>query len=90
MYSTMEWMIDCGCTTTSMRSKPMSNSRWASMTSSPLFTRVAELIVMTGPIDQVGWASAISGVTSARSARFLPRKGPPLAVTTSLRTASGS
>jgi hypothetical protein len=31
---------------------------------SPLLTRVAELIVMTGPIFQVGWARACSGVTS--------------------------
>ena len=62
--STIEWMIDCGCTTTSIRSKPMSNSRCASITSSPLLTRVAELIVIIGPIDQVGWASACSGVTS--------------------------
>ena len=32
-------------------------------------TSVAELIVTTGPIAQVGWASACSGVTSASSAR---------------------
>src|SRR5664279_3515831 len=42
---TMEWMTDCGCTTTSMRSYAMSNSRWASITSRPLFTSVAELMV---------------------------------------------
>ena len=39
----------------------MSNSRCASITSRPLLTRVAELIVTSGPIDQVGWASACSG-----------------------------
>ena len=38
------------------------------MSSRPLLTRVAELIVTTGPIAQVGWASACSTVTSARSA----------------------
>ena len=38
------------------------------MTSRPLLTRVAELTVMTGPMAQVGWARASSGVTSASSA----------------------
>ena len=52
--STIEWTSLVGWTTTSMRSKGMSKSRWASITSSPLLTRVAELIVITGPIDQVG------------------------------------
>ena len=61
--STIECTIDCGCTTTSMRSSGKSNSRCASITSRPLFTRVAELVVTTGPMRQVGWASACSGVT---------------------------
>lgn len=86
--STIEWIYDCGWTTTSMRSKGMSKSRWASMTSRPLFTRVAELIVTTGPMSQVGWASACSGVTPASSSLSRPRKGPPEAVTTSLRTSA--
>ncbi len=86
--STMEWITDCGCTITAIRSMGMSKSRWASITSRPLFTRVAELIVMTGPIAQVGWAIACSGVTSASSARVRPRNGPPLAVRTSRRTSS--
>ena len=51
------------------RSKGMPKSRCASITSRPLLTRVAELIVTTGPMSQVGWASACSGVTSASSAR---------------------
>ena len=42
------------------------------MTSSPLLTRVAELVVMTRPIEKFGWASACSGVTSASSARLRP------------------
>ncbi len=37
------------------------------MTSRPLLTSVAELIVITGPIAQVGCASASSTVTSASS-----------------------
>ena len=86
--STIEWIICCGCTTTSMRSNGMSKSRCASMTSSPLLTSVAEFVVMTRPIAKFGWASACSGVTSASSARVRPRNGPPLAVTTSRRTSS--
>ena len=59
--STIEWMTDCRCTTTSIRSKPIPNSRCASISSRPLLTRVALLIVITGPMFQVGWASACSG-----------------------------
>ena len=44
-----------------------SNSRCASITSRPLLTSVAELIVTTGPMSQVGCASACSGVTSCSS-----------------------
>ena len=58
------------------------------MTSRPLLTRVAELVVTTGPMVHVGWARACSGVTLASAARPQPRKGPPLAVITSLRTSS--
>lgn len=43
---------------------------------------------MTGPIAHVGWASASAGVTWASSALLRPRKGPPEAVTTSLRTSA--
>ncbi len=80
----------CGCTTTSIRSKGMPNSRCASITSSPLLTRVAELMVTRGPIDQVGCASACSGVTSCSSSRARPRNGPPLAVSTRRRTSSAT
>ena len=84
--STIEWITDCRCTTTSIRSKPMPNSRCASISSRPLFTSVAELIVTTGPMSQFGWASAWSGVTSSSSARRRPKNGPPLAVSTSRPT----
>ena len=86
--STIECTTDCGWTTTSMRSSGRPNSRWASTTSRPLFTSVALLTVTSGPIDQVGWASASAGVTSASSARVQPRNGPPDAVSTSRRTSS--
>ena len=52
--STIEWICCCGCTTTSIRSKGTSKSRWASMTSSPLLTSVAEFVVMTRPHREVG------------------------------------
>ncbi len=87
--STIECTTDCRCTTTSIRSNPMPNSRCASISSSPLLTRVAELIVMTGPMFQVGCASACSGVTPASSARLRCRNGPPLAVSTSRLTSAG-
>ena len=38
----------------------MPNSSWASITSRPLFISVLESIVIFGPIDHVGWASASS------------------------------
>ena len=55
---TMPCTTDCGCTTTSMRSKSTPNSSWASITSRPLFMSVDESIVIFGPIDHVGCASA--------------------------------
>ena len=58
------------------------------MTSSPLLTSVAELIEITGPMDQVGWASACSGVTSRSRSADQPRNGPPDAVSTRRRTSS--
>ena len=61
--STIECTTLVGCTTTSIRSKGMPKSRCASITSRPLLTRVAELIVITGPMSQVGWFIASSGVT---------------------------
>ena len=83
---TIEWTIDCGCTTTSMSAYGTPKSRCASMSSRPLLTSVAELIVTTGPMSQVGWARASSTVTSASSSAVRPRNGPPLAVSTSRAT----
>ena len=54
--------IDCGCTTTSIRSYGVPNSQCASITSRPLFISVAESIVILPPIAQVGWRSACSTV----------------------------
>ena len=67
----------------------MPKSQRASMTSSPLFMRVAESMVIFGPMDQVGWLSASSGVIPAKVSRGRFRKGPPEAVRTRRRTSSG-
>ena len=45
-----------------------------------MFIIVAESMVTFGPIDQLGWASACFGVTSAISARLHDLNGPPDAV----------
>ena len=87
-YSTSECTIDCGCTTTCTCSGGTSNSHRASMTSSPLFMRVAESTVILAPIRQVGWFSASATVTRARSAAFMVRKGPPEAVSRMRRTSA--
>ena len=50
---------------------------------------VAESMVILGPIDQLGWASACSGVTAASSAAVRPRKGPPDPVRSSSSSARG-
>ena len=55
----------------------MSNSRWASISSRPLFTSVAEFTVTTGPMDHVGWASASATVMPASCSVDRPRNGPP-------------
>src|SRR5699024_3617762 len=86
--STMEWICCCGCTTTSMSWYGTSNSRCASITSRPLFTRVAELVVTTVPVVKFGCANAWAGVTAASSARLRPRDGPPEAVSTRRRTSA--
>ena len=59
------------------------------MSSRPLFTSDAEFSVFIGPMFQVGWAPACSGVTLSRSAADQPRNGPPEAVSTSLATSFG-
>ena len=57
--STIEWTIDCGWTSTSMRSAVTSNSHRASITSSPLFISVAESMVIFGPMRHVGMVERV-------------------------------
>jgi len=85
--STIEWIIDCGWTTTSMRSYGMANSRCASITSSALLTRVAELVVMSLPMSRSDGPAPPSGHVGHLLAER-PRNGPPLAVRISRRTSS--
>src|SRR5699024_12850207 len=70
------WMMDWGCTVTSISEASISKSKVASMSSSPLLTKVAEFNVFICPIDQVGCAAACSGVTSHICSRVQPRNGP--------------
>ena len=60
---TIEWMTDCGCTSTSIFSNGMLNSHLASMTSNPLFIRLALSMVTFGPILQLGCLRALCRVT---------------------------
>jgi hypothetical protein len=87
--STMECTTDCGWMSTSTRSALTPNSQRASMTSRPLFMRVAESMVILRPMLQVGWFKASWGVTWSKVSRGRLRKGPPEAVSTSRRTSSG-
>ena len=68
------------CTTicTCWGGKP--NSHTASISSRPLFISVAESTVILAPMFQLGCRSASRRVTPANSSRFLPKKGPPDAV----------
>ena len=84
---TSPWTIDCGWTTTSIRSYGVPKRWCASIISKPLFISVAESIVMRPPMSHVGCASASSGVMPERSVR--PRKGPPDAVRTRRSTVPG-
>jgi hypothetical protein len=87
--STMEWTIDCGWTATSIRDGSTSKSQRASTSSSALFMRVADSIVIFGPIDQVGCLRASSGEAAAIASLDQVRNGPPEAVRMSRRTSAG-
>src|SRR5690606_13806337 len=80
VYSTMECTTLCGWITTLMREAGMENSQCASMTSSPLFSIVAESTEIFFPIDQFGCLHACSGVTCASASSATVRNGPPDAV----------
>ena len=77
---TMEWMIDCGCTTGTICSGFTLKSHFASMTSNPLFIMEAESIVILAPMLQFGCFRASLAVTVSRNFLSLPLNGPPEAV----------
>ena len=79
-YSTIECTVDCGCTVTLTWLGATSNSRQASITSSPLLSIVAESIVIRRPITHVGCFSACSGVMVSNCSSGVWRNGPPEAV----------
>ena len=56
--STMEWIVRLRMHHHLTRSGGKLNKRQASMTSNPLFIRVAESMVMRCPIFHVGWFRA--------------------------------
>ena len=78
--STIEWITDCGWTSTSILAASTPKSQRASITSRPLFMRVAESIVILGPMRQVGCARASSRVMRSKLSRGRLRNGPPEAV----------
>src|SRR5579885_625682 len=80
IISTIEWITLCGWITTEISRGSSPNNHRASITSRPLFIRVAESIVILLPIRQVGWLSACSTVIDSNSSLGSSRKGPPDAV----------
>ena len=77
---TIEWMTDCGCTTTSIWPGWTPNNHLASITSKPLFIMEAESIVIFAPISQLGCFRACVLVTVFSCSNVYVRKGPPEAV----------
>src|SRR5213080_1595118 len=74
-------MTDCGCMTTSTFWYGTSNRKCASMTSSALFTSVAESTVIFLPMVQVGCFSASATVArETRSARHALQHGAMLGI----------
>ncbi len=84
----MPWITDCGCTSTSIAGSGRANSRAASITSRPLFIRVAESMLILAPIDQTGCLQRRLRRDGAPSrSRVAVRNGPPEAVSTIVSTA---
>ena len=77
---TIEWIRLWGCTRTFILSAEKLKSLLASITSSPLFAKDAESIVIFLPMFQVGCFNASSRVTDSSCSFVWFLKGPPLAV----------
>ena len=74
---TAEWMMLCGWMSTCIFFGGWLKSHFASMTSNPLFMRVAESMVIFAPMSQVGCLSASPAVTVCSCSSDSLRKGPP-------------
>src|SRR5512134_2025635 len=79
-YSTIEWTIDWGWMRTSIFEGGSPKSQVASITSSPLFIRVAESTVIFVPIRHVGCPRASETVAFRIRRAVWFRNGPPEAV----------
>src|SRR5699024_8551569 len=64
-YSTMNCTTLSGCTSTSTCSCCTANNQQASISSRPLFIKLAESTEIFCPIDQLGCLTAMAGVTVA-------------------------
>src|SRR3712207_7843064 len=64
----------------------MPNNHLASITSKPLFIKVAESIVILAPMSHVGCRRASAAVTWANRSAVKLRKGPPEQVSNSFST----
>src|SRR2546430_10568280 len=86
--STQEVIGDWGRTMTLILPGGKLNKRHASITSNPLFIKVAESIVIRRPIFHVGCAKACSTLIEENSDLGVFRKGPPEAVSQMRSTSS--
>ena len=77
---TAEWMMLWRWTTIWIFSGGRPNSHTASISSRPLFIRVALSMVILAPMFQLGWRRASSFFLSLSWPAFIPKKGPPEAV----------
>ena len=80
LYCTAEWTMLWRWTTIWIFSGGRPNSHTASISSRPLFIRVALSMVIFAPMFQLGCRRASALVLPRSSSVFIPKKGPPEAV----------
>ena len=88
MKATRLWTTDCGWTRTSIKGSGMANRWCASISSRPLFIKVALSTLILAPMRQFGWRTASAGVAWRIASSVAARKGPPEAVRISRSTSS--
>ena len=82
--------MDWGCTSTASFSGGRANRKCASISSSPLFIKVALSSEILRPIAQLGWATACSTVAARIFSSGHSRNGPPEAVMVQTSTSLAS